>query len=201
MAFGGQWGTGTSWNQTQFLYPASIVGVAEGNYTSAVAMPTGLSFRTGSTGDRLDGVNLNYGIERLRISSTGQATFTNTITAAQDFISSTTTAILATTGAGSIALRPNGAGSAAGQMSLAATGNATFFGPTSVIVRLKDRADSVPTNLTLAVPMMPTISLAMPRPANWYGWLARQIPLPFRPARPRFKGPRLPTMVLRLINT
>jgi len=135
MAFGGQWGTGTSWNQTQFLYAASVCGVAEGNFTSAVAMPMGLSFRTGSTGDRLDGVNLNYGIERLRISSTGQATFTNTITAAQDFISSTTTAILATTGAGSIALRPNGAGSAAGQMSLAATGNATFFGPTSVIVK------------------------------------------------------------------
>jgi len=57
------------------------------------------------------------------------------VTSTQDFVSSTTTAILATTGAGSIALRPNGAGSAAGQFSLAATGNATFFGPTSVIVK------------------------------------------------------------------
>lgn len=71
-AFGGQWGTDTSFQAAKVLYPASIVGVAEGSFTSATAMPTGLSFRTGSTGDSISTVNVTYGTERLRLDSSGQ---------------------------------------------------------------------------------------------------------------------------------
>ena len=70
-AFGGQWGTDTSYQSTKLLYAASIVGVAEGSFTSASAMPTGISFSTGSTGQALTGVNNSYGTERARITSAG----------------------------------------------------------------------------------------------------------------------------------
>jgi hypothetical protein len=69
--FGGQWGTDTTYQSAKVLYPASIVGIAEGSFTSASAMPTGISFRTGSTGDNLYAPNLSYGIERARITSGG----------------------------------------------------------------------------------------------------------------------------------
>jgi len=69
--FGGQWGTDTTYQSAKVLYPASIVGIAEGSFTSAFAMPTGISFRTGSTGDNLYAPNLSYGIERARITSGG----------------------------------------------------------------------------------------------------------------------------------
>ena len=73
-AFGGQWGTGTTYNQTNFLYSASVVGVSEGSFTSATAMPTALVFSTGSTGSSLQSINVTYGTERMRISSTGVVT-------------------------------------------------------------------------------------------------------------------------------
>jgi hypothetical protein len=73
-AFGGQWGTGTTYNQTNFLYTAAVVGVSEGSFTSATAMPTALVFRTGSTGSSLQSINVDYGTERMRISSTGIVT-------------------------------------------------------------------------------------------------------------------------------
>jgi len=75
-AFGGQWGTGTTYNQTNFLYTASVVGISEGSFTSATAMPTALSFRTGSTGSSLQSINVDYGTERMRISSPGIVTMT-----------------------------------------------------------------------------------------------------------------------------
>jgi hypothetical protein len=70
-AFGGQWGTDTSYQSAKLLYPASIKGVAEGSFTSATAMPTAITFNTGSTGDVLGSVNLTYGTERMRIDSAG----------------------------------------------------------------------------------------------------------------------------------
>ena len=70
-AFGGQWGTDTSYQSAKLLYPASIKGVAEGSFTSATAMPTAITFSTGSTGDVLGSVNLTYGTERMRIDSSG----------------------------------------------------------------------------------------------------------------------------------
>lgn len=78
-AFGGQWGTDTTYTVAKVLYPASICGVAEGAFTAAGAMPMGISFRTGVVGDSLVNANLTYGTERLRISSTGAATFTSTV--------------------------------------------------------------------------------------------------------------------------
>ena len=70
-AFGGQWGTDTGYTSTNLLYAASIAGVAEGSFTSATAMPSGISFRTGSTGQALSSVNTTYGTERMRLTSAG----------------------------------------------------------------------------------------------------------------------------------
>ena len=70
-AFGGQWGTDTSYQSAKFLYPAGIMGVAEGSYTSATTMPTGIDFRTGSTGYSLNTYLQTYGTSRLRIQNDG----------------------------------------------------------------------------------------------------------------------------------
>jgi hypothetical protein len=70
-AFGGQWGTDTSYQSAKLLYTASIKGVAEGSFTSATAMPTAITFSTGSTGDAIGSANLTYGTERMRIDSSG----------------------------------------------------------------------------------------------------------------------------------
>lgn len=78
-AFGGQWGTGTTYNQTNFLYSASIVGISEGSFTSATAMPTALVFSTGSTGASLQAINTGYGTERMRIDSVGNVTLQENI--------------------------------------------------------------------------------------------------------------------------
>lgn len=75
-AFGGQWGTDVGYTSSKHLYAASITGVSEGNFTSATAMPTGISFRTGSTGEDLINVNTVYGTERMRIDSSGNVLVT-----------------------------------------------------------------------------------------------------------------------------
>lgn len=73
-AFGGVHTGSSSFNASNLLYPASVVGVAEGSFTSASAMPVGISFRTGSAGESLLGANNTYGTERMRISSAGNVT-------------------------------------------------------------------------------------------------------------------------------
>ena len=70
-AFGGQWGTDTTYQQAKHLYSASITGVSEGSFTSATAMATGLSFRTGSVGAAINAPNSSYGTERMRIDASG----------------------------------------------------------------------------------------------------------------------------------
>jgi len=70
-AFGGQWGTSTSYTAANLLYTASVVGVSEGTFTSASAMPTALSFKTGSSGTLLGVANASFGTERMRITSAG----------------------------------------------------------------------------------------------------------------------------------
>jgi hypothetical protein len=80
-AFGGQWGTDTSYQSAKLLYPASIKGVAEGSFTSATAMPTAITFSTGSTGDLITSANLTYGTERMRITSAGGISFGSSGTA------------------------------------------------------------------------------------------------------------------------
>jgi hypothetical protein len=61
-----------------------------------------------------------------------QLTATGALKAAQDFTSTTTAAALNTTGAGNVFLRPNGAGSATGQLQVASTGAATVNGTLTV---------------------------------------------------------------------
>jgi hypothetical protein len=70
-AFGGQWGTSASYVSANLLYTASIQGIAEGTFSSASAMPTAITFKTGSDGDALGAVNTSYGTERMRLTSTG----------------------------------------------------------------------------------------------------------------------------------
>jgi hypothetical protein len=70
-AFGGQWGTDTTYQSAKLLYAASIIGVAEGSFTSATAMPTAITFCTGSTGGAIQSPNTAYGTERMRIDSSG----------------------------------------------------------------------------------------------------------------------------------
>ncbi len=62
----------------------------------------------------------------------GAITSGNTVTAATFFQSSTTNAILGNTGAGSVLLRPNGAGVATGQLQLTSTGAVTINGTLTV---------------------------------------------------------------------
>jgi hypothetical protein len=69
--FGGQWGTSTSFQSANMLYAASIAGFAESSWTSATAMPTAITFSTGSSGGVLGSVNQSYGTERMRIDSSG----------------------------------------------------------------------------------------------------------------------------------
>lgn len=69
--FGGQWGTDITYQAAKVLYPASIVGMAEGNFSAAGAMPTGIAFRTGVVGDALVTPNLTYGTERMRLANDG----------------------------------------------------------------------------------------------------------------------------------
>ena len=71
LCFGGQWGTDLVETPANLLYPASIHGIAEGSFTAATAMPTAITFNTGSTGNDLRAANLTYGTERVRITSAG----------------------------------------------------------------------------------------------------------------------------------
>jgi hypothetical protein len=71
VAFGGNHTDGSAAN---ILYPASISGVAEGTFSNATTMPTGLAFYTGSTGRADTTPNETFGTERMRINSTGAVT-------------------------------------------------------------------------------------------------------------------------------
>jgi hypothetical protein len=53
------------------IYSASIYGIADGTWSSTSAMPTALSFYTGSTGTALPTANADIGVERMRINSAG----------------------------------------------------------------------------------------------------------------------------------
>jgi len=69
--FGGQHGTDQTFQSSKILYPASIQGLAEGTFSNASAMPTGIAFFTSSTGNDAGAANLSYGTERMRIGSNG----------------------------------------------------------------------------------------------------------------------------------
>jgi len=69
--FGGQHGTDQTFQSSKILYPASIQGYAEGTFSNATTMPTGIAFFTSATGDAAGASNLSYGTERMRIGSNG----------------------------------------------------------------------------------------------------------------------------------
>jgi len=68
VVFGGN-ASGTT--AASVIYSASIIGVADGTWSSNSAMPTALAFYTGSTGTALITANANTGTERMRIDSSG----------------------------------------------------------------------------------------------------------------------------------
>ena len=80
---------------------------------------------TGLTGNGFQFISADA--TALTISSTGDTVASGTVKASSYFLGSSTEISLATTGAGSVFLRPNGQ-STSGQMQLASTGNATFAG-------------------------------------------------------------------------
>jgi hypothetical protein len=77
IAFGGNHTDGSAAN---ILYPASISGVAEGTFSNATTMPTGLAFYTGSTGRTDTTPNVTLGTERARIDSSGNLLIAATTT-------------------------------------------------------------------------------------------------------------------------
>lgn len=64
-------GNHTNSSRGNVLYTASIGGVVEGDFNNSSTMPTGIAFRTGSAGSVQGTGNLEYGTERLRITSAG----------------------------------------------------------------------------------------------------------------------------------
>ena len=62
----------TAGSESNILGTASIAGVAEGTFSNATTMPSGIAFRTGSTGQAVGVYNTNVGAaERMRIDSSG----------------------------------------------------------------------------------------------------------------------------------
>lgn len=62
---------------------------------------------------------------------TGPLTVQGAVTSSQNFVSSTTSAVLAATGSGAVVLRPNGAAVTTGQMIVDTNGNGSFAGTLS----------------------------------------------------------------------
>ncbi len=94
---------------------AQLLGVmSDGTGTGSLVFNTSPTF-TGTVG-------------AASISATGTITSASTVTGLQNFQSSTTSAFFGPTGAGIIALRPNGVGSATGQLTVAASGLMTTNG-------------------------------------------------------------------------
>jgi hypothetical protein len=119
VVFGGN-ASGTT--ESSVIYSASIVGLADGTWSSNSAMPTALAFYTGSTGTALNTANANTGTERMRITSGGLVGIGTTPTA-QLTVSGAgqTTAAMSTSSSlgGTLLLRDSGG--------LAGNGGAVIF--------------------------------------------------------------------------
>lgn len=92
--------------------------------TAGNATLAAISGTTGSFSGAVSGTTGTFSstVQGATVISTGQ------VKGSQDFVSTTSAAILNTTGAGTVYLRPNGVGSATGQMTVASNGNVTASG-------------------------------------------------------------------------
>ena len=114
--------TGNAFNGTLgATTPAAVAGTT-GTFSGAVS---------GTTGTFSGAVSGTTGTFSGAISGTS-GTFSGVLTGAQDIKSSTTVVTLNTTGAGTIFLRPNGAGVSTGQVQVASTGAVTINGTLTV---------------------------------------------------------------------
>ena len=75
---------------------------------------------------------VSFPLGTVSLSNTGHVTTTGQYTSGQNFVSSTALAVLAATGAGQIALRPNGVASGTGQLVVGSAGDTTINGEATV---------------------------------------------------------------------
>ena len=109
-------GTATSFNgSANITIPITAVTLLAGDIP---ALPW--SQITSGKPTTLSGYGITDGV-----SSAGSVTFGGSVTSSQSFISTNAAAIVASTGAGSVNLRPNGAASTTGQLTLSSSGVAT----------------------------------------------------------------------------
>lgn len=107
------------------LVLGTALAVAQGGSGSTTAAGARTNFGLGTMATQ----NANaVAITAGTITGITTLTVSGTATAAQNFASSTTTVVLATTGAGTVILRPNGAGSGTGQTTIDSAGNLTATG-------------------------------------------------------------------------
>jgi len=140
--FGGQHGTDTTFQAAKVLYAAAIHGVAEGSYTSASAMPTGLAFHTGAVGEDAYGVNTTYGVERMRIDQFGRVGIGGISTGNRFEVFTaargTDGALVQRSGSGNLAIRPDSSAGAnngitqAGDVALIYTGGTADTGAITI---------------------------------------------------------------------
>lgn len=135
VTFTGKTVTGGTFNSGAFngtlgaTTPAAVSGTT-GTFSGAVSGTTG-TFSGAISGTTISG-------------TTG--TFSSTVTAAVSYSSSTTSAVLATTGAGTVFLRPNGAGSTTGQMTVSSAGNVVVAGDMTANSDERLKKDILPLN-------------------------------------------------------
>jgi len=122
-------GSGAAILCTGTAFFANVIGSAAGPTSST---DTAIARFNGTTGKLLQNsvalLNVSGDLSTPGSISGGALTSAASITASSFFLSSTVNAILGTSAAGTVFLRPNGGGSSTGQMTVAATGAATVNG-------------------------------------------------------------------------
>lgn len=122
-------------NDMTITHVADVLTVAGGDLRSTTAGATATSVVTVGGTQTLTGktltsptINGTGTIAASTITATSNITSAGTVTSAQHFVSSSTIANLATTGTGTINLRPNGVASDIGKMTIDGVGNMTVQG-------------------------------------------------------------------------
>ena len=174
-------GNHTSGSDANILYSASISGVAEGTFSSATAMPTGLAFYTGSTGRSDTTANVTSGDEAMRIRADGAVligttSFTGTggITIVPNTSNGATSVIYnrLTTAGGSTVMQFRDGGIAVGSISHNAS---TTSYNTSSDYRLKENIEPVQGAADIVKAMQP-VTYTFKSDGSWHdGFLAHEL--------------------------